>query len=104
MAENMNEPMEMEADILTLVDDEGVEHSFELLDVLEEGERKFLAMIPYFESAEESMEDSGELIIFEAIMEEDEEVLATIEDDDLFDRISAVFMERLADLYEFEEE
>ena len=40
--------------------------------------------------------------MFMKIIEEDgEEILSLIEDDDEFDLISEVFMDRLADLYEF---
>ena len=72
------------ADLVTVMDDEGNEHQFELLDAIET--------------------DGGrELIILEVNEEDGEEILVPIEDEDTFDEIAGLFEERLADLYEIED-
>ena len=37
------------ADLLTLIDDEGQEHEFEILDVIDDDEGTFYALLPTFE-------------------------------------------------------
>lgn len=49
-------------DILTLVDEEGVEHSFEVLDAMDFEDGHYLAMVPVFEESEELLDDMGELV------------------------------------------
>ena len=55
--------MEMTPDIYTLVDEEGNEQAFELLDVMELEDDRYFALIPYYENPEESLEDDGDLVI-----------------------------------------
>ena len=50
---------EQEAGIITLVDDEGVEHEFEVADVLELDGSEYIALIPA--DYEEDEGDDGEL-------------------------------------------
>ena len=96
--------MEYNPDIYTLIDEEGVEQTFELLDIMElEGERYF-ALMPYYENAEEMLEDDGELIILKSQMDEnDEELMVSIDDEEEYQRIGNIFLEKLADLFEEEE-
>lgn len=90
-------------DILTLVDDEGVEHEFEVVDTLEtDDNQQYMALVPLFNEAKESLEDDGELVILKVVQEEDGEFLEPIEDEEEFDRISATFVERLEEYYDFE--
>ena len=48
-------------DILTLEDDDGVEHTFEVLDAIDNGENRYMALSPVFDDPQESLDDSGEL-------------------------------------------
>ena len=99
----MSEPMEFGPDILTLVDEEGNEHEFEVIDSLEEGEQRYLALVPVMDE-EELEQDDGELVILRATAgEEEDEYLEPIEDEEEFNRISAIFVERLEEFYEFED-
>lgn len=99
----MSEPMEFGPDILTLVDEEGNEHEFEVVDTLEEDEQRYLALVPVM-TEEELEQDDGELVILRATAgEEDDEYLEPIEDEEEFNRISAAFVERLEEFYEFED-
>ena len=65
-------------DILTLEDDDGVEHTFEVLDAI----------------------DSGELVILKVVTVDGQEFLETIEDEDEMDEIADIFMERLEEDYD----
>lgn len=91
---------EYNPDIYTLVDEENVEHTFELLDIMElEGERYF-ALIPYYEEAEETLEDDGDLIILKSEMVDGEEMMASIDDDEEYERIGQIFMEQIEQKFE----
>jgi uncharacterized protein YrzB (UPF0473 family) len=100
--ENINE--EYGPDIVSVVDDDGVEHTFEELDRIETDEGKFVALLPVYDEAEEILDSNGELIILQVTEEDGELYLEPIEDDKLFDKIGKLFEERLADIFEFDDE
>lgn len=91
-------------DILTLEDDEGQEHSFTVLDAIDNGENRYLALTPVYDTPEDSLEDSGELIIMRVAEVDGEEFLETIEDDNELDEIADIFMERLEEDYDIVDE
>ncbi len=92
-------------DIVTVVDDDGVEHEFEVLDRIEaDDDKKYVAMIPVFSDEDALLEDSGELIILRVIEENDETVLEPIEDEDEFNEIGKIFEDRLSEMFEFEDD
>lgn len=96
--------LEYEQNILTLVDEEGEEHEFEIVDTLDENEESYIALVPVFDDPDDVLEDSGELVVLKVATDDGEEFLEAIEDEAEFDRISAIFMERLKDTFDFEEE
>jgi len=99
----MSEEMMEGADLITLVDDDGQEHEFEIIDSVEHEGSEYVALVPVF-ADEEDAEDSGELVILKVAQEEGgEEVLEAIENDEEFDRIGEVFKERLKDAFDFED-
>ena len=100
--EGINE--EYGPDIVSVVDEDGVEHTFEELDRIETDEGKFVALLPVYDEAEEIIDSDGELIILQVTEEDGEFYLEPIEDDKLFDKIGKLFEERLADIFEFEDE
>ncbi len=89
---------EFSADLITLIDDEGAEHSFEILDVIENDDGSFYALLPSKEENNAAEHDS--YYIFEAIEENGEQVLAEVEDDELLNKLADAFEERFEDLYE----
>lgn len=101
----MDNNQEYNPDLVTVIDENGNEHTFEELDRIETDEGRFIALIPVFDDSEEIVESDGELIILE-VSEDDngDPLLSPIEDDALFNKIGKIFEERLSDLYEFEEE
>ena len=88
-------------EIVTIVDEEGNEHHFELLDKIETETGKYAALLPVPED-EEEFEEDNELIILKVIEENDEFYLEPIEDDKEFNEIGEIFEERLIEIYLFE--
>lgn len=103
MADNFD--MDMGADLYTLVDEDGVEQTFELMDTYETSEGElYYALVPYYENPEDMVEADTELVILRSEEDENgEETLATIDDDDEYEKIGKIFMDRLADMYDEEE-
>lgn len=102
MAENFND---MGVDLYTLVDEEGVEQTFELLDSYETADGElYYALVPYYDNPEDMVEADTELVILRSEEDENgEETLASIDDDDEYEKIGKIFMDRLADAFEDEE-
>jgi len=96
--------LEDDEDVVSLVDEDGNEHRFEIADVLEENGTYYAALIPVFDTAEELLDDTGELVVLKVVADGAQEYLEAIEDEAEFDRISKQFMERLGDEYDFEED
>ncbi len=87
-------------DLVSVLDDEGNEHQFELLDAIETDESRYVALLPIYAEAEQAVEDDGELVILEVVDQDGEDLLVPIEDDDVFDEIAGIFEERLSEYYE----
>ena len=99
----------LEKDVISLLDEEGKEHEFEIVDALELDDRQYLALVPLFDEtqAEEALEDSGELVILRVSEEEDEDggqYLDAIDNEDEYNKVAELFMGRLEDYFDFEEE
>ena len=86
------------SDIVTLVDDEGVEREFEVLDYIENSKGKFYALTPNFELPEEDLSSDGTYFIFEIVEENGEEQLVEVDDDELLDELSEEFEKRLGNI------
>ena len=92
-------------DLVSVVDEDGVSHTFEELDRIETDEGRFIALLPVYDEASEILDDDGELIILSVTEDEDGETyLEPIEDEKLFNKIGEIFEKRLEDLFEFDEE
>lgn len=92
-------------DIVTVVDDAGEEHEFEVLDRIEtDDDKRYIAMIPVFGSEEDLLEDSGELIILRVTEEKGDTILEPIEDEDEFNEIGKIFEDRLSEMFDFEDD
>lgn len=100
---NIPENEEYGNDFVTLVDENGKETEFEIVDSLVTENNEYFALIPT-ETAENVDSDDGELVILKVVEENGEEFLEPIEDDDEYNEISEIFIDRLEELYEFENE
>ena len=95
---------EFNPDLVSVIDENGVEHVFEELDRIETDTAKYVALLPVYDDAEEILDDDGELIILKVCEEDGETYLEPIEDDNEFNEIGKIFEERLSELFSFDEE
>lgn len=86
---------EYSADMITLIDDEGDQHEFQVLDAIQTDDGKFVALFP----TSEEDGDEGTYYIFEVIEENGEEQLVEVEDDDVLDSLAEIFAERFDEIY-----
>lgn len=101
----MADDMEMMgADLYTLVDEEGVEQTFELMDTYEDDNGNlYYALVPYYDNPEDMIEADTELVVLRSEEDENgEETLASIDDDAEYERIGKIFMDRLSEIYDDE--
>ena len=87
-------------EIFTLTDEEGNEHEFELMDVMEENGTVYYALVPYTEDPDAMIEEDTELVILKVGEENGEEFLATIDNDEEYERIGNIFIERISQMLE----
>ena len=86
-------------DLITLLDEDNQERSFEILDVLEQGDKRYYALMPVYENKSDMLYDSGEYIILESSTENGEELMLEVEDRELRTRLSDIFEERFNDMF-----
>lgn len=91
-------------EIFTLTDEEGNEHEFELMDVMEENGTVYYALVPYNEEPETLIEEDTELVILRVGEENGEEFLATIDNDEEYERIGNIFIDRISRMFEEDDE
>jgi uncharacterized protein YrzB (UPF0473 family) len=103
LGETAEDDLELGPDLLTLLDEEGEEHNFEVLDSAEFEGNSYMALVPVPESPEDILDDADELVILRVVEEDGEEFLEAIEDEDEFDRVGAFFTERLSETFDFED-
>lgn len=95
------ELFEEEYPILVLVDEEGLEHQFELLAELEIEDEKYRVLVPLADMNEDLDEFELEVVILKVVYDEDNnEFLSDIEDDEEWERVADAWQE-LVDSEEF---
>lgn len=95
-------------DLYELMDESGEKQVFELLDCMEFEGETYYALTPFYDEdqAAELLDDPGELVILRVEYDDEtgEEILASIDDDALFDRVGEAFIARLEEMYDFDED
>ena len=92
-------------DLVTLVDEDGVETVFEHLDSLEYNGVVYVALVPASGEPEDIIEATGERVVLKNVKDEDgEDVLVTIDDEEEYDNVVMAFEARLEDDFDFEDE
>ena len=81
-------------DFISVMDDDGNELELEHLDTAEVDGELYMAFLPA--DMDEDDEDFG-LIILKVIVEGDEEILATVDDESVLNTVFERFVERLSD-------
>jgi len=82
------------SDLVTISDDEGNDYVLEHLDTIEIDDTFYLAFLPT--DIEDDDDDFG-LVILKVIEEDGEEVLVSVDDDDLLEKVYGLFLERMLD-------
>ncbi len=90
---------EYEADLITLLDEDGTEHEFEVIDELETDDGHFVALVPT--TVDDTLE-AETYYIFEIVEEDGEEQLMEVENEELLDKLAQMFETRFEE--EFYEE
>lgn len=99
----MSEEKDLNPDIYTLIDEDGVEQTFELLDIMELDDERYFALIPYYDDPEAAVEDDGDLIILKSQMDDNnEELMISIDDEEEYQRVGNIFLEKLSNMFEEE--
>lgn len=91
-------------DIVSVIDDDGVEHYFEEIDRVEtEDGNRYVALLPIYEDETEILDDDGEVLILKVMEEDGETYLVQIEDEKEFNEIGNIIEDRLIEKYEAED-
>lgn len=94
-------------ELFELEDENGEKQTFELLDTLEYEGEVYYAMTPFFDDdqAEEYLESDAEVVILKVEYDENnEEVLVSIDSESEYEKIGAIFMEKISDMFEFDDD
>lgn len=89
----------MPEEVITLVDEEGAEHDFEVIDVIEVDSEKYAILLPVEEGGDAEIEDeNGEAIILKFAMDDDgNEFLVDIDDNEEWEKVADAWEEMLED-------
>lgn len=103
----MNDNGEESADVIILVDEEGNEHDFAMVDRFPVNLKEYAILIPvlYLEDEEDdkAIDLEDEAFIFRIDLNEGEEILVEVEDEIEWDEVAAVWEER-AQSYDYEDD
>ncbi len=100
----MDDELNME-DIVTVVDDDGIEHVFEELDRIElDNGNRYVALLPVYEDEIALLEDDGDVLILKVLEENGESYLVQIEDETEFNEVGRIMEDRLIEKYEAEDQ
>ena len=91
-----------EPDLITLEDEEGKEHTFEVIDALTWEGTYYMALVPWVEDEAKLAEADLDLVIMKVGNDDEGEYMDVVEDDEEFYQVSKQFEERLNDLYDIQ--
>ncbi len=89
-------------DLITLEDEDGNEHTFEVIDAADFKDERYMAVVPYLEDPSKMLEEDMELIIMKVAEDDEGEYLDIVDDDNELYEVSGMFAQRLKDLYDIE--
>jgi uncharacterized protein YrzB (UPF0473 family) len=93
-----------EPELLTLQDEDGVESVIELLAQMDVDGKSYVAATPHIEDPTQALGDDAELIVLVSEEDGDEEFLASIDNDEEYERIGNIFLEKLMGYYDENDE
>jgi uncharacterized protein YrzB (UPF0473 family) len=80
--------VDQEENVLTLTDDEGNEHAFTVIDIIEVNDTEYAILFPHEEADGDDEEEKEAIILKITKDEEGNEVLVSIEDDDEWEEVA----------------
>ena len=85
-----DDDLDYEVQLITLVDEDGIEQEFEVIEIFKVGENEYVAIAPPL-----GEEDDDEVMVFRLEVDEasGEELLRDIEDDEEWNRVAEVYMD-----------
>ena len=95
---------ELEDNIIRLNDEDGNEVQFEFLDLVELDNEEYVVLLPY---SAEGEEDEGEVVILkleDTDEDSDEESYIGVDDEDILNKVFAIFKEKYKDEFNFVDE
>lgn len=95
----MSEMNEFTPELFELIDENGDKKNFEMIDAAELDGEQYFAMVPAIEEDEDYLNADCELVILKVVEDNGEEILASIDDDDEFDKVSSFFMQRIEEAF-----
>ena len=107
MAENNTPVTEQEEDytpdLVTLEDEEGKEHTVEVIDAADHKGVHYMALVPYVENEEELEDADLDLILMKVGQDAEGEYLDIVEDDEELYEVSNMFEKRLREFFDIEQ-
>lgn len=96
------EEEDYEPDLLTLEDEDGKQHTFEVMDAADVDGIRYMAVVPYDADPAQRLAEDAEMLIMRVGEEDGEEYLDVLEDDEELLRIGQVFLNRLSEVYDID--
>ncbi len=95
---------DFEGNLIGLIDDDGNELYFELIDRVTVNGVEYVALVPEYENPQDSLAADGQLVILKVVIDEElgEETYATIDDELEFDEVAAELEKRFEQGEDFE--
>ncbi len=94
----MNNENDLEESIVTLTDDEGNDVEFEFLDLVSYEKKDYVVLLPL-----ESDDDEEDGVLILEVVKGKEETYLDVEDEDILEKVFALFRERYDGDYDFED-
>lgn len=90
-------------DLVTLEDEAGKEHTFEVIDAADHKGTHYMALVPYVEDEQELVDADLDLILMKVGQDAEGEYLDIVEDDEELYEVSNMFEKRLREFFEIEQ-
>ncbi len=92
---------EMDLDLMTVVDEDGTQITFEIIDNFEHNGTTYLAAVEYVED-EDDLDENTQLMLFKIVEDEDGEGLDIVDDDEELLSVGKILEQRIADDFEIQ--
>lgn len=84
-------------DFVVLLDDDGNEVEYEMIDAVEVDGQKYVALLPALDDSEEVLDEDYQIVMLKMAPEEEGDYLLTIDNEEEFNKVWAIFEERLSE-------